>query len=86
MRANGRYLDCILCETEIAKWGDEEFDWVNGQGPYCEACNRWQSQIFVLEERIVALEAAAQRSRGAAQRQDNMRRASSPYDLSRARR
>jgi hypothetical protein len=85
MRANGRYLDCILCEVEIEKWGDEEFDCVNGQGPYCEACNRWQSQIAVLEERIVALEAAAHRSRGEAQRQDNMRQAGA-YDLGARRR
>ena len=81
MKANGRYMDCEICEKEIEVWGADEFNWIDGSGPYCDMCNQWMSRIDALQKQVDELVDSRQRDRGEAQRRENIRRAS-PYDAS----
>ncbi len=76
MKMNQRFLECEYCEREIEKSGGDEFDWIDGAGPYCALCYRWQSQITALKKRIDQLEEDAQKQRGTWQSHGNMRQAS----------
>jgi hypothetical protein len=88
MRTGGRYLECAICKVEVAVFDDEEFNWVDETGPYCDVCNQWMTRIAVLQAQVDELVSERQRDDDERQRQENMRRVGhpSPYDLSAQRR
>ena len=52
-----RLLHCEACDGNISIGPGEEFQYGHkANGPFCEDCWRWQSQIDVLRERVEVLE------------------------------